>query len=203
MLDFEWTDEARRRVSAGVCGKYDRVAVSPQGLFNYPTGRAGLQALGYEPAWIRLLTDAVASCYCGVGNPFGLGAVDSGQTVLDVGCGAGVDTILAAMKVGSRGRALGVDMVPAMLERARQNLGQTTLGNVGFQEASAEALPFTDGCVDVVISNGVFNLVPDKPRALAEALRVLKPGGRLLLADQVLTGSASEDPQARIASWSR
>lgn len=203
MLDFEWTDEIRRRISAGVSVKYDRVAVSPEGLFNYPTGRTGLQALDYEPTWIEQLAESVAAAYCGVGNPFSLGVVESGQTVLDVGCGAGVDAILAAMMVGSTGRSVGVDMVPAMVARANKNLAQTNCENVSFYEASAEALPFTDRCFDVVISNGVFNLVPDKPRALAEVLRVLKPGGRLLLADQVSIGSEPKDPQARIASWSR
>lgn len=203
MIDSEWTEEERQAVSAGVTAKYIKVASSPEGQFKYPTGREGLETLQYDAALLAALPNEVAATYCGVGNPFSLGAIEPGQSVLDVGCGAGVDTILAARLAGPSGRAVGVDVVPAMLDRARRNLAETDCNNVSFEEGSAEVLPFTDRSFDVVISNGALNLVPDKLRALAEVLRVLKPGGRFQLADQVLTGRQPADPQARIASWSR
>lgn len=203
MVDSLWTEETKKAVIDAVTDKYNKVASSPEGLFKYPTGRAGLEALQYDKALLENLPDEVAEVFCGVGNPFGLGAVESGQSVLDVGCGAGVDTILAGMMAGPSGRAVGIDVVPAMLERARRNLAKTECSNVCFEETSAEVLPFPDGSFDVVISNGAFNLVPDKPLALAEVLRVLKPGGRFQLADQVLTGQQPSDPQVRIANWSR
>lgn len=203
MIDSSWTEEAKRAVIDAVTAKYNKVASSPEGLFKYPTGRAGLETLQYDTALLEKLPDEVAAAYCGVGNPFGLGAVEPGQSVLDVGCGAGVDTILAGMMAGPSGRAVGVDVVPAMLDRARRNLATTDCCNVCFEEMSAEVLPFPERSFDVVISNGAFNLVPDKPRALAEVLRVLKPGGRFQLADQVLTGQQPADTRARIANWSR
>lgn len=203
MIDPHWTQAARQAVKAGVTAKYTKVADGPEGLFKYPTGRAGLEKLKYDPVLLASLPDTVAASYCGVGNPFRLGAVEPGQRVLDVGCGAGVDTILAGMRAGPSGEAVGVDVVPAMLDRARRNLAEIECGNVRFAEASAESLPFPDRHFDVVISNGAFNLVPDKRKALTEVLRVLKPGGRFQLADQVLTGRQPADLQSRIASWSK
>ena len=136
-------------------------------------------------------------------NPFSLGHLEKGERVLDIGCGTGVDSLVAAMKVGQHGMVAGIDMTREMLARARENLSRTRLSNVSFQLASAEALPFWDECFEVIISNGVFNLVPDKLLALKEAFRVLKPGGRLFVADQILIGSPPLDPEARLASWFR
>jgi ubiquinone/menaquinone biosynthesis C-methylase UbiE len=161
------------------------------------------KALYYDPELIQALPDTVAASYCGVGNPFTLGPIREGEAVLDIGCGAGVDTILAGEMVGPSGKAVGVDVVPEMLERAIENLNGTSLTNVTFREASAQDLPFADETFDVVISNGVFNLVPDKLRALAEAFRVLKPNGRLTIADQLLTGDLPDDMKPRIESWFR
>ncbi|MCF8026050.1 MAG: methyltransferase domain-containing protein [Desulfobacteraceae bacterium] len=203
MFDFELRADEKRQIVESVSSKYERVAISPEGWFKYPTGREGLQILGYDSSLIEQLPDTIAAFYCGVGNPFSLGSLESGQTVLDVGCGAGVDTILAGIMVGPNGRAVGVDLVPEMLERACRNLAQTNCENVGFQEASAEALPFPDQSFDVTISNGAFNLVPDKPKALAEVMRVLKPGGQLLLADQILTGPQPENARECINRWAR
>ncbi len=169
----------------------------------YPTGPAGLKALKYDPRIIRNLPETVLASYCGVGNPFSLGPIHEGEIVLDIGCGGGVDTFIAAMMVGPTGRVVGIDTVPEMLERAKKNLQEMHLSNVTFQEASAEALPFPDESVDVIISNGVFNLIPDKSKALGETFRVLRPKGRLMIADQVLTGKLPEDSRERIESWFR
>jgi ubiquinone/menaquinone biosynthesis C-methylase UbiE len=141
--------------------------------------------------------------YCGVGNPFSLGPINRGESVLDIGCGAGADTFVAAKMVGAEGRVIGIDMTPEMLARARKNLQEISLQIVSFHKASAEELPFRDESFDVVISNGVFNLIPDKARALKEVFRVLKPHGRMMIADQILTGVLPADIKARIESWFR
>jgi len=200
-METELTSQDKKRIEESILGKYGKVAVSPEGLFKYPTGLAGLKALNYNPEIIQALPATVAASYCGVGNPFTLGPIREGEVVLDIGCGAGVDTIFAAMMVGPAGRAGGVDMTPAMLVRARESVQVMALENVSFEEASAENLPFKDASFDVLISNGVFNLVADKQRALAEAFRILKSNGRFMVADQILVGHLPKDKKSRIKSW--
>ena len=202
-MENELTSRDKKRIEESIRGKYAKVARSPEGLFRYPTGRAGLEVLNYDPEITNTLPETVMSFYCGVGNPFSLGSIREGQAVVDIGCGVGVDTIVAAIMVGPTGRAEGVDMTPEMLVQARENARMMGLEIVSFEEASAEDLPFEDGSFDVVISNGVFNLIADKLKALKEALRVLKPKGRLLLADQNLVGRLPKDKRARIKSWFR
>jgi arsenite methyltransferase len=202
-MEIRLSAEDRRCIEESIRQKYARVSESPEGLFRYPTGQAGVKALKYDPKIIQNLPETVLASYCGVGNPFSLGPIHEGEAVLDIGCGGGVDTIIGAMMVGPTGRTVGIDTVPEMLKRAEENLRQTHLENVTFQEASAEALPFPDETFDVIISNGAFNLIPDKAKASREAFRVLKPKGRLMIADQVLTGKLPEDPRERIESWFR
>ena len=190
-----------KKIEAGIHEKYIKVAESPEGQFKYPTGRKGLEELHYGKALIHELPPAVASSYCGVGNPFSLGKINQGEQILDIGCGAGVDTILAAIIVGSKGTVVGVDIVPEMIARAESNLQLMDLGNVNFQKVSGEKLPFSDDTFDVVISNGVINLIPDKEAAMSEIIRVLKPGGRLMVADQIAAGSVQKELKARLANW--
>jgi arsenite methyltransferase len=195
------TQEDLAKIEAGIRDKYARVAENPQGLFAYPTGRSGIEGLGYDPELVNALPEAVISSYCGVGNPFSLGTINKGDAVLDIGCGAGVDTIIAGMMVGPAGKVVGIDIVPEMLERAESNLSMTDLHNITFKKASGENLPFEDAEFDAVISNGVINLVPDKVALLNEVIRVLKLGGRLMLADQVASGPVQKDMKARLANW--
>jgi arsenite methyltransferase len=195
--------EGRKRIEEGLRQKYVRVAVSPEGSFKYPTGQEGLEGQGYDPEILRKLPRDVLASYCGVGNPFSLGPVSEGESVLDIGSGAGVDALIAGMMVGPKGAVAGIDLIPEMLAQSKKNLHKTALDNVTFHETSAEALPFSDASFDVVISNGVFNLIPDKQRALKEVFRVLKPFGRLMIADQVLTTAPSEDIESRINNWAR
>lgn len=199
----ELTFHDKKRIEESIRGKYAKAARSPEGLFKYPTGLAGLRALNYDWKIIQTLPEAVAASYCGVGNPFLLGSIREAEAVLDIGCGAGVDTIVAALMVGPRGTVTGIDLVPEMLAQARENAKMMGLRNVTYVETSAEKMPFPDGDFDVVISNGVFNLIPNKGSALAEAVRVLKPGGRFMIADQVLVGQLPKDKKARIKSWFR
>lgn len=189
------------KIAASIRQKYSEVAKNPEGQFQYPTGRKGLEALNYDKSLIDKLPDAVAYFYCGVGNPFSIGKVNPGEHILDVGCGAGVDTILAAMMAGPNGSAVGVDMVPEMIARAESNLKMTGIDHARFQATAGENLPFPDDWFDVVISNGAINLIPDKERVLTEIHRVLKPGGRLMVADQIAAGSVQKDFEARLASW--
>ena len=202
-MENELTAQDKRLIEENIRGKYLKVAASPEGLFRYPTGRAGLEALHYPPEVIKALPEKVAASYCGVGNPFSLGPVNRGEAVLDIGCGSGIDSIIAVNLVGPEGKATGIDLVPEMLARAGENARMAGVENVTFMEASAEQLPFPDHSFDVVISNGVFNLVVDKVKALAEVYRVLKPGGRFMLADQVLAGELPKETKARVANWAR
>jgi arsenite methyltransferase len=202
-MEQELTALDKQRIEAGIRGKYLQVAVSPQGLFRYPTGRAGLAALGYDPVIVGALPDSVAETSCGVGNPFSLGPIREGEAVLDIGCGAGVDAIIAGKLTGASGAVTGIDLVPGMLARAKENTRLAGVDNITFQESSAEQLPFPGQSFEVVISNGVFNLVVDKAGALAEVYRVLKPGGRFWLADQVLASELPKETKPRVENWAR
>jgi arsenite methyltransferase len=202
-MELELTNEDKKRIEQSILQKYAEFSSSPEGKFSYPTGQAGLEGLHYDPEIIQKLPNSVVTNYCGVGNPFSLGRIDRGESVLDIGCGAGVDAFVAARMVGPEGRVIGIDMTPEMLARAWKNLQEATHQNVSFHNASAEDLPFPDESFDVVISNGVFNLIPDKARALEEVFRVLKPHGRIMIADQILTGVLPSDLKARIESWFR
>jgi SAM-dependent methyltransferase len=195
------TAEGRQQIAKDLRRKYARVAVTPEGCFRYPTGEAGLYGQSYSSELLKRLHPDVLSSYCGVGNPFSPGEIREGESVLDIGCGAGVDTFIASLMTGPDGRVVGIDFIQKMVGRAQENLLKTDLGNVTFHEASAEELPFPDESFDVIISNGVFNLIPDKLKALKEALRVLKPSGRFMIADQVLTSELSDDSESRIDSW--
>jgi ubiquinone/menaquinone biosynthesis C-methylase UbiE len=145
----------------------------------------------------------VLASYCGVGNPFSLSPVTKGEAALDIGCGAGVNTFVAAVMVGPEGRVIGIDLISEMLNRARTNLEKTSFKNVTFQEGSAEELPFPNRIFDVVISNGMFNLITDKAKALKEVFGVMKSSGRFLLADQILTGDMPVDSKSMLENWAR
>jgi arsenite methyltransferase len=202
-MEIRFNPDERKRIREGIDEKYKRVAISPEGKFNYPTGRAGLEGQKYDSEVLRRLPESVLASYCGVGNPFRLGPISRGETILDIGCGAGVDTLVAAIMVGPAGKVTGIDLTSEMLKQARMNLERTSLKNVSFEEGSAEELFFPEETFDVAISNGVFNLIPDKMKALREVFRVLKPSGRFLIADQILMGDMPADTGSMVENWER
>lgn len=187
---------------AAVKERFAAVAAEPGREEKFPVGPASAKKLGYDPHEIDALPATATESFCGVGNPLGLGDILPGQTVLDLGSGAGLDGLLAARRVGPTGRVVGVDLCPEMVAKARRNADMLGLRNVEFVEAGIEKVPLPDDSADVVISNGVFNLCPDKPRVLAEAFRVLRPGGRLQMADILLHDDVTPDEVARLGEWS-
>ena len=181
--------------------EYAEVAACPMKGFHFHTGRFLADRLGYPSDRVDALRDPVVESFAGVGNPFSWGDLAPGETVVDLGCGAGFDTILAAQMVGSEGQVIGVDMTPAMLQKARRNAELLGLGHVDLHEGYLEELPIADATADVVISNGVINLCPDKATVLAEAFRVLKPGGRLQIADIIVAKAVPDGGKQNIALW--
>jgi SAM-dependent methyltransferase len=167
----------------------------------FPTGRAWARELGYPEPELSRVPDASVESFAGVANHWLLGRVEPGQVVLDLGCGAGTDLLIAAQMTGPTGRAIGADITTAMLERTRASAAEMGLGNVELHETVIEALPLEDASVDVVISNGVIDLIPDKEAVFDEIDRVLRPGGRLQIADVVIHHEVSEDARKRIDLW--
>ena len=179
--------------------KYAEVALEPTNQFHFHTGRRLAEKVGYSQDLLDVLPDECVESFAGVGNPFSVGEVKNGETVVDVGSGAGFDSLVAGRHVGPEGSVIGVDMTPEMLKKARHNAELMKVSNVTFREGLAENLP--DGLADVVISNGIINSVPDKETALKEILRALKPGGRLYLSDIVVHKPVPEGARQNIDLW--
>jgi SAM-dependent methyltransferase len=163
--------------------KYRDVAVNPSGEYHFHTGRPLAKRLGYDSRLVDSMPDAAVESFAGVANPFSLRALERGERVLDAGSGGGFDCFVAAHQIGSEGKVIGIDMLPAMLEKARRTAESMGLKNVEFREGLLEEIPVEDGWVDVVISNGVINLCADKKRVFSELWRIMRPGGRLQLSD--------------------
>jgi arsenite methyltransferase len=180
---------------------YTKVTTEQDTDFIFPTGRAWAQELGYPEPELDRVPDATVESFAGVANHWLLGRIEPGAMVLDLGCGAGTDLLIAAQMTGPAGRVVGVDMTPSMLERAATSAGEMRVRNVELHESLIERLPLDDASVDVVISNGVVDLVPDKDAVFDEIDRVLRPGGRVQLADVIIHTEVSEDARARIDLW--
>ncbi|MBI5365791.1 MAG: methyltransferase domain-containing protein [Planctomycetes bacterium] len=202
MTDGSSSSGQAESIRAAVRAKYRVAADAPAGHFPYPVGRAGALGLGYDPAWLGAISEAVVERFVGVGNPFALTRPRPGAAVLDVGCGGGLDTFVAALLVGPGGRSVGIDLTPEMLTPARAASAGWRVGGVEFREAAAEELPFADGAFDLAISNGVLNLVFDKERAYSELFRVLKPGGTLAVADLLVVEEIPAAVLADVDAWS-
>ena len=181
--------------------EYAAVADEPTRGFHFHTGRPLTRIVGYRPEWLEGIPETAVATFAGTGNPFSIGALRSGERVVDVGCGAGIDSLIAARMVGPDGQVVGVDMTPEMLARARRAADEAGAANVEFRDGYMEALPVPDGWADVVISNGVLNLTPDKSKALGEMARVLTPTGRLQVGDITIDRPVPETAKQQIDLW--
>jgi SAM-dependent methyltransferase len=189
------------RLRQAIQDEYATVARSPQHGFHFHTGRPLARLLGYDVAWLDRIPEGALESFAGTGNPFRLGVLHPGEQVVDIGCGAGLDSLIAARMVGRQGQVMGIDMTAAMLEKARCGAAAAGLTNVEFREGYAEALPVSDAWAEVVISNGALNLMPDKVAALAEMARVLKPGGRLQIGDILVQKRVPTSAKRQIDLW--
>jgi arsenite methyltransferase len=181
--------------------EYAEVANYPTKGFHFHTGRPLARILEYRDEWLEGIPESSIESFAGTGNPFSLGELRPGERAVDVGCGAGMDSLIAGRMVGPEGRVIGVDMTQGMLEKARAAAEEAGLGNVEFHQSYAEELPVPDGWADVVISNGVLNLMPDKAAVLDEMVRVLKPAGRLQIGDILVQKAVPESAKRKIDLW--
>lgn len=191
------------QIEAAVKQKYSKVAESAEGMFEYPTGKAGAEALEYDIAFINEAPPAMLQSFCGVGNPFSIDDIQPGSNVLDIGSGAGFDLYVAKRIVGESGSVCGIDLTPEMVELARRNLSEAGMDNIEVVNTSADNIPFKDRVFDTVISNGVVNLTPRKQELFQEIFRVLKKGGRFQFADVVLEKKLPDTLVDSTEAWSQ
>jgi SAM-dependent methyltransferase len=183
--------------------KYMTVSGSAEGMFRYPTGRDGALALGYDEERISGISAELMNAFCGVGNPFGIDPVKPGSAVLDIGCGAGFDLIVAARLVGETGRVCGLDMTPEMLERSSRNFTELGIDTIETALVDSEKIPYDDNSFDLIISNGVINLSARKLELFREMFRVLKPGGKVQFADIVLEKELPAAMAGNLDAWAQ
>lgn len=192
----------REELRARISDKYRDVAMNPELGFHFHTGAPLARMLGYPDAVVAALPSGTVDSFAGTGNPFLFGDLHPGETVVDVGCGAGFDTLTAARQVGSQGRVFAVDMTAEMRAKAAEGAREIGLNNVDVLEGYAETLPVGDSVADVIISNGVVNLCPDKQAVFREMFRVLKPGGRIQVGDILVHREVPQDAKDDIDLWS-
>jgi arsenite methyltransferase len=191
------TDTLRKAIQ----DEYKEVAEDPNKGFHFHTGRKLTKIVGYKDEWLESIAESAIESFAGTGNPFAMGELAGGEKVVDIGSGGGIDSLIAARMVGPDGEVVGIDMTPAMLEKARAAAAESEIENVEFREAFMEEIPVPDGWADVVISNGVLNLTPDKQKTLGEMFRVLRPGGRLQIGDILVGREVSNAAKQKIDLW--
>ncbi|HMQ08337.1 MAG TPA: methyltransferase domain-containing protein [Saprospiraceae bacterium] len=189
------------KLKKAIMDEYTELADNPDKKFHFWSGWPLTQKLGYHPDWLEGIPEGAFESFAGVGNPFEMGLPQPNQTVVDIGCGAGMDVLIASKFVQGGGLVIGVDMTPAMLEKAQSNALNINATNTKFYMAEASALPFGNEMADLVISNGVINLIPDKVRVFAEVYRILKYGAKVQLADVLLERPVPESSKERVHLW--
>jgi len=190
-------------IKAAVADRYGRVATCPAEKFNFPVGRQFAESVGYPADLLDRLPASIWESFTGAGNPQSFVDARPGETLLDLGCGAGLDLFLYAQKIGPTGRLFGLDLSRPMLDKARVNLAAVGVANVEWLNAPADAIPLPDRSVDLVTANGIYNLSPDKDAVMREVFRVLKPGGRTIFAEIILKGELPQDVRRDINDWFR
>ena len=198
-----FTVDEMQQIRAAVKMKYAAVSTSATGFFKYPVGKEGALSLDYDNVLLEQTPDYLLRTFCGVGNPFAIDQIVEGNYVLDIGCGGGFDLWIASRLTGEKGRVFGVDLTEEMVFKAQSNLEGLQIKNAEIHLISSEQLPFTDNTMDRVISNGVINLSPDKPKLFAEIYRVLKPGGQMQFADIILERELPQNLSTGVESWSQ
>ena len=186
---------------AAIQEEYSLVALEPQRGFHFHTGRRLAHLLGYPEEWLIGLPESSIASFAGTGNPFSLGALNPGDKVVDIGSGAGFDSLIAARMVSPDGQMVGLDMTTTMIAKAKSAAQEAGISNVEFRQGYAETLPIEDAWADVVISNGVLNLIPDKPAALQEMARILKPCVRLKIGDILVQKAVPQSAKLKIDLW--
>jgi SAM-dependent methyltransferase len=181
--------------------EYCEVAQNPKKGFHFHTGRQLARIVQYPDEWLEGIPESVVDSFAGTGNPFCIGPLEPGARVVDLGCGAGIDTFIAGRQVGSDGAVVGIDMTEEMLRKARAARDEMDLSQVEFRAGYLEDIPLEDGWADVVISNGVVNLCPDKGRAFGEIFRILQPGGRMQIGDILVHRAVSDSAKRKIDLW--
>lgn len=181
--------------------EYSNVAILPEKGYHFHTGRAALDRIGYDRTLYASVPEESITSFAGTGNPFNLGPIKNGDAVVDVGSGSGFDALVASQLVGPEGRVVGIDMTREMLSKARSSAKVMGAKNVEFREGYADQLPLPDNFADVLISNGVLNLTPDKGRTLKDWARVLKPGGRLYIGDILVSKRIPQEALDDISLW--
>ena len=191
------TDDLREEVRK----EYAEVALDPHKGYHFHTGRAAADRIGYDPEIYSGVPEENMASFAGTGNPFKMGPINPGEIVVDVGSGSGFDSLIASKMVGPEGKVIGIDMTDEMLKKARAGALAMGAAHAEFREGFAESLPLPDGYADVVISNGVLNLTPDKVKTLGEWARILKPGGRLYIGDILVTKAVPPEALEDISLW--
>ena len=197
-IEGAWSGTGLRQA---ISKEYEEVAYNPDQGFHFHTGRRLTRILGYKEEWLEGIPESSIESFAGTGNPFSIEELNSGEKVVDIGCGAGIDSLVAAKKVGSNGKVVGVDMTDAMLNKARKAGEEAGFNQVEFKKGHAESLPIEDGWADIVISNGVINLTPDKKTTFREIARILKPNGRVQIGDILVQKKVPDSAKRKIDLW--
>ncbi len=203
LVDGAFDEKEQQQIRDAIKNKYQDVSQSADGLFRYQTGKAGAAALGYDASILDGIPEGALSSFCGVGNPFSVESIAVGSHILDIGCGAGFDLLVASTIVGSGGRVRGVDLTEEMVSKARSFISEFAGSTISVEHISSESLPYDDRSFDHVISNGVFNLSPCKLTLFREVRRVLRPGGCLQFADIVLVREPPPGTTGSVEGWSQ